>query len=80
MEITLDELIRDVMARADDTLIQLEAASQRAVELDELGDALLNHFVDRSRMRPPDAERCRGQSARPDARRRGTFKGCRLRH
>ncbi len=49
MEITLDELIRDVVARADDTLIQLEAASQRAAELDELGDALLNHFVDRTR-------------------------------
>jgi ABC-type transporter Mla subunit MlaD len=49
MDLTLDEQIRDVMARADDTLSQLEAASQRAVELGELGDALLNHFVDRSR-------------------------------
>jgi predicted transcriptional regulator len=49
MEITLTELIRDTLAQADNTLMQLEAASRRAAELDELGDALLNHFVDRSR-------------------------------
>jgi hypothetical protein len=49
MELTLAELIDDVVAQADDTLMQLEAASRRAAELDELGDALLNHFVDRSR-------------------------------
>jgi ClpA/ClpB-like protein len=46
---TLDELIREVVAGADDPLLQLEAASQRAVELDDLGDALLSHFVDRAR-------------------------------
>jgi hypothetical protein len=49
MELTLSELIDEVVAQSDDPLIQLEAASRRAVELDQLGDALLNHFVDRSR-------------------------------
>lgn len=49
MDVTLDSLIREVLARSEDPLDQLESASQRAAELDDLGDALLNHFVDRSR-------------------------------
>jgi hypothetical protein len=49
MAITLDELIKVVQASADDDLTQLEVAAQRARELGELGDSLLNHFVDRSR-------------------------------
>ena len=46
---TLDGLIREVQEASGDVLSQLEAASRRAGELDELGDALLNHFVDRCR-------------------------------
>lgn len=46
---TLDGLIREVQATTDDVLEQLEAASRRAAELAELGDALLTHFVDRCR-------------------------------
>ena len=46
---TLDGLIRAVREESDDPLAQLEAASQRASELEELGDALLTHFVDRCR-------------------------------
>ena len=46
---TLDGLIREVQASTDDLLGQLEAASQRAAELADLGDALLTHFVDRCR-------------------------------
>jgi hypothetical protein len=49
MEVTLDGLIRSVQARADEPLAQLAAASQTAAELDDLGDSLLNHFVDRCR-------------------------------
>lgn len=49
MAITLDELIKVVQASADDDLTQLEVAAKRARELGELGDSLLNHFVDRSR-------------------------------
>jgi hypothetical protein len=49
MDITLDGLIREVQATTDDTLGQLELASQRAAELADLGDSLLNHFVDRCR-------------------------------
>jgi len=46
MELTLDTLIRDVKHSSDDPLAQLESASRTAAELDDLGDALLNHFVD----------------------------------
>jgi hypothetical protein len=46
---TLDELIREVQDRSEDPLLQLSAASETAAELDDLGDALLNHFVDRCR-------------------------------
>jgi len=49
MAITLDELIRVVQHSADDDLSQLEVAATKARELGELGDSLLNHFVDRSR-------------------------------
>jgi len=49
MPITLDELIRDVQSAAADDLLQLEAAATKARELGDLGDSLLNHFVDRSR-------------------------------
>jgi len=49
MTTTLDGLIREVRAGSDDVLIQLQAASRKAGELDELGDALLTHFVDRCR-------------------------------
>jgi len=48
-EPTLDGLIRSVQAESDDVLVQLESASQKARELEEIGDALLNHFVDRCR-------------------------------
>ena len=46
---TLDGLIREVRDGSDDVLTQLQAASRKASELDELGDALLTHFVDRCR-------------------------------
>jgi uncharacterized protein YjiS (DUF1127 family) len=46
---TLDGLIREVKAASDDVLAQLEVASGKATELTDLGDALLNHFVDRCR-------------------------------
>ena len=46
MELTLDTLIRDVKGSSDDPLAQLESASRTAAALDDLGDALLNHFVD----------------------------------
>ena len=49
MTTTLDGLIREVRDQSGDVLIQLEAASRKASELDELGDALLTHFVDRCR-------------------------------
>ena len=49
MTVTLDGLIRDVQAASPNELLQLEAASQKAAELSDLGDALLNHFVDRCR-------------------------------
>jgi hypothetical protein len=49
MDVTLDSLIRDVQASSADTLVQLEVASQRAGDLADLGDSLLNHFVDRCR-------------------------------
>jgi hypothetical protein len=49
VELTLDALIRDVQAGAEDPLAQLERASASAQELGELGDALLSHFVDRAR-------------------------------
>jgi hypothetical protein len=46
MELTLDTLIRDVKDSSEDPLVQLESASRTAAALDDLGDALLNHFVD----------------------------------
>lgn len=46
---TLDELIKNVEGASQDDLLQLEAAAAKARELGELGDSLLNHFVDRSR-------------------------------
>src|SRR5688500_15329712 len=46
---TLDGLIREVQSDSEDVLLQLEAAARKAHELDELGDALLSHFVDRCR-------------------------------
>ena len=46
MELTLDTLIRDVKQSSEDPLVQLDEASQTAAELDDLGDSLLNHFVD----------------------------------
>ena len=46
---TLDGLIREVQSLSPDALVQLEVASQRAEDLADLGDSLLNHFVDRSR-------------------------------
>lgn len=49
MEVTLDGLIRDVQAFSPETLVQLEVASHRAGDLADLGDSLLNHFVDRCR-------------------------------
>jgi hypothetical protein len=49
MEITLDGLIREVRASSPSPLERLEIASQRAADLVELGDALLNHFVDSCR-------------------------------
>ena len=49
MDVTLDGLIRSVLTTADAPLAQLDAASRTAAELDDLGDALLNHFVDRCR-------------------------------
>src|SRR5688500_15602391 len=49
MEPTLDSLIRDVQSLSPDTLVQLEVAATRAAELADLGDSLLNHFVDRCR-------------------------------
>ena len=49
MDVTLDGLIREVQSLSPDTLVQLEVASQRAAELADLGDSLLNHFVDRCR-------------------------------
>src|SRR5690349_11738317 len=49
MEVTLDGLIREVQAAAPSTLDQLEIAAHRAADLEQLGDSLLNHFVDRCR-------------------------------
>ncbi|HEX2849170.1 MAG TPA: Clp protease N-terminal domain-containing protein [Acidimicrobiales bacterium] len=49
MEMSLDALIREVLDAAADPLGQLDLASHRAVDLTELGDALLTHFVDRCR-------------------------------
>ncbi|MBV8159842.1 MAG: hypothetical protein JO265_02860 [Acidimicrobiia bacterium] len=49
MEVTLDSLIREVQAASTSTLEQLEAAAGRAADLADLGDSLLNHFVDRCR-------------------------------
>ena len=49
MDVTLDGLIREVQSQSPDTLEQLEAAAHRAAELADLGDSLLNHFVDRCR-------------------------------
>jgi GNAT superfamily N-acetyltransferase len=49
MEVTLDGLIREVQAGSPSTLQQLELAAHRAADLADLGDALLNHFVDRCR-------------------------------
>ena len=49
MTTTLDGLIREVRSESEDVLMQLEAAYRKATELDELGDALLSHFVDRCR-------------------------------
>ncbi|MBA2625894.1 MAG: hypothetical protein H0U89_09855 [Acidimicrobiia bacterium] len=46
---TLDSLLRSVRTRSDEALVQLEVASQLAAELGDLGDALLNHFVDQCR-------------------------------
>ena len=46
---TLDSLIKAIRDRSTEPLLQLDAASTTADELDELGDALLNHFVDRCR-------------------------------
>jgi hypothetical protein len=45
----LDELIRAVDNRVDHPLARLAAASETAAQLEQLGDALLNHFVDRCR-------------------------------
>lgn len=47
--VTLDELIRSVQQDAPTPLEQLSAASETAAVLGELGDSLLNHFVDRCR-------------------------------
>jgi hypothetical protein len=49
METTLDSLIREVLDSAPEPLLQLETASVRAAELNDLGDSLLTHFVDRCR-------------------------------
>ncbi len=49
MEATLDSLIREVQGASASTLEQLELASHRAADLVDLGDSLLNHFVDRCR-------------------------------
>jgi hypothetical protein len=49
MAVTLDSLIRDVQSLSPDTLVQLEEASKKAADLSDLGDSLLNHFVDRCR-------------------------------
>ena len=49
MEASLDSLIREIQASSPSTLEQLEAASQRAADLADLGDSLLSHFVDRCR-------------------------------
>ena len=49
MEVTLDGLIRQVQAASPSTLAQLEFAAHRARDLADLGDSLLNHFVDRCR-------------------------------
>jgi ATP-dependent Clp protease ATP-binding subunit ClpA len=48
---TLNELIDSVRtdAPSDDPLEQLSQAAQTAAELEQTGDALLSHFVDRSR-------------------------------
>ncbi len=46
---TLDGLIREVQESSDQVLSQLETAAVKARELEELGDALLTHFVDRCR-------------------------------
>ncbi len=46
---SLDDLLRSVRAESDDPLRQLETASALAADLDELGDALLSHFVDQCR-------------------------------
>src|SRR3954454_14290981 len=46
---TLDSLIKTVQDRSPEPLLQLDAASTTAAELGDLGDALLNHFVDRCR-------------------------------
>jgi hypothetical protein len=45
----LDELIHAVDNQGDHPLARLEAASATAAQLEQLGDALLNHFVDRCR-------------------------------
>ena len=49
MDVTLDGLIRDVQSQSPESLVQLEVASHRAADLADLGDSLLNHFVDRCR-------------------------------
>src|SRR4051812_4009988 len=49
MEVTLDSLVREVQSASVSTLEQLEIAAHRATDLADLGDALLNHFVDRCR-------------------------------
>ena len=49
MDVTLDGLIREIQVSIDDVLDQLELAARRADELSDLGDSLLNHFVDRCR-------------------------------
>jgi len=46
MDLTLDSLIRNVKEQSEQPLVQLDAASRTASELGELGDSLLNHFVD----------------------------------
>lgn len=51
MAITLGNLIDDVEARAanSDPLVQLATAAATVVELNDLTDSLLSHFVDKSR-------------------------------
>jgi len=49
MTLTLEALINEVGSQSGESLEQLGKASEKAAELTDLGDALLNHFVDRCR-------------------------------